>query len=369
MTGRVIVSSCGTSILSHSAPADMKSLLTDLANHRANELDAAVRKGLEIIASCARNRLDGADIKAARKLSAELNGILGIYRGAILSDAKRDQHFLLCTDTFVGQLAADLLKDWLEQHGLQVHVQPITDLRTRDYEEFTLGVHNLIKWCTEVCDSWRRANYKVIFNLVGGFKAVQGYMSALGMFFADESVYIFESSDQLMSIPRLPVQLDPNGQIVTHLTAFRLLALGEELTADQLTSISPTLVQVIDGKATLSVWGEVEWHRCKEHLYREKLLPSPTEKIRYSHRFEEEAAKYAKSNRMIQINDRIDDLTKYLLRNGAYNPRSLDFKQLRGKPFPPSTHECDAWSDGDARRILCHFDGAVLELDSLHPHL
>jgi hypothetical protein len=30
-----------------------------------------------------------------------------------------------------------------------------------------------------------------------------------------------------------------------------------------------------------------------------------------------------------------------------------------------STHECDAWSDGDARRIFAHFDGDILILDAL----
>lgn len=30
-----------------------------------------------------------------------------------------------------------------------------------------------------------------------------------------------------------------------------------------------------------------------------------------------------------------------------------------------STHECDTWSDGDARRIFAHFDGDILIINAL----
>ena len=42
---------------------------------------------------------------------------------------------------------------------------------------------------------------------------------------------------------------------------------------------------------------------------------------------------------------------------GKCNVSSLDLKALRGNPRPPSTHEIDAWSDGDAKRIFGHFEG------------
>ena len=40
---------------------------------------------------------------------------------------------------------------------------------------------------------YRQSHYRVVFNLVGGFKSLQGYMNTLGMFYADEIIYIFEA--------------------------------------------------------------------------------------------------------------------------------------------------------------------------------
>lgn len=64
------------------------------------------------------------------------------------------------------------------------------------------------------------------------------------------------------------------------------------------------------------------------------------------------------------INQRIDQLEKHL-NDPSYNPRSLDFKSLKGKSMKPSTHEADAWSDQDAKRIFGHFERDVFVLDKL----
>ena len=63
------------------------------------------------------------------------------------------------------------------------------------------------------------------------------------------------------------------------------------------------------------------------------------------------------------INERIDELAK-CLNTKNYNPPSLDFKPLK-TPYKCSTHELDAWSDLDARRIFGHFEKRVFVLDRL----
>ena len=70
------------------------------------------------------------------------------------------------------------------------------------------------------------------------------------------------------------------------------------------------------------------------------------------------------ADRLELINNRIDQLNKHLADN-HYNPPSLDFKQLKGKSMAPSTHEIDAWSDQDAKRIFGHFEGRIFVLDKL----
>lgn len=47
------------------------------------------------------------------------------------------------------------------------------------------------------------------------------------------------------------------------------------------------------------------------------------------------------------------------------NLSSLNFKELKGNPKPPSTHECDAWADQDAKRLFGHFEKDSFVLDQL----
>lgn len=82
------------------------------------------------------------------------------------------------------------------------------NLRTSSDKDFSHGIRELINWCG-CLDSCRFQGYRVVFNLVGSFKALQGFMTAIGMFYADEMVYIFEGEgSHLFSIPKLPVKVD-----------------------------------------------------------------------------------------------------------------------------------------------------------------
>jgi hypothetical protein len=71
---------------------------------------------------------------------------------------------------------------------------------------------------------------RVTFNLVGGFKSLQGYMQTLGMLFADESVYVFEGERELLRIPRLPLDIDSSCRktMEENLLLFRRLSFASE---------------------------------------------------------------------------------------------------------------------------------------------
>ncbi|MGQ9926489.1 MAG: hypothetical protein ACUVS4_06415 [Chloroflexaceae bacterium] len=105
------------------------------------------------------------------------------------------------------------------------------------------------------------------------------------------------------------------------------------------------------------IWGEE-----RKTVYGEKLLPSPDKRLVFGSQFER-SVRHLPPDRLALVNERIDDLVRYLVT--GHNPKSLDLKPLQGDPCPPSTHECDAWSDRDARRIFLHYDGPELVLDAL----
>ena len=116
---------------------------------------------------------------------------------------------LVATDTYQGEVAAKLVQEWLQGRGFSsVQVFQLPGLSTRNQQAFATGVGALIKWTGETLPGYRESGSRVVFNLVGGFKSLQGYMNTLGMLYADEIIYIFEGTQSgLIRIPRLPVNL------------------------------------------------------------------------------------------------------------------------------------------------------------------
>jgi len=175
----------------------------------------------------------------------------------------------------------------------------------------------------------------------------------MAMFYADETVYVFETGQALLRIPRVPISMNAEDTVRRHLNIFRRLASGLEI-ADTLT-IPETLLMQLDNKVTLSPWGDLVWEQTKDRIYAKQLYSPPSTKLRFGKKFQDNILKLP-PERLVQVNERMDQLARYLETNGHYNPRSLDFKKLRGPVAPLSTHEMDAWSDQDAKRLFGHYE-------------
>ena len=157
------------------------------------------------------------------KLSAEMNALLKFYDS---NPTPQDMHILIHTDTWLGRATGNLLRQILEQRGFSVDTPTIQDLRTQDLDSFQLALSELVKWAAETLPAYQQGHYKIIFNLTGGFKSIQGFMQTLAMLYADETVYIFEGNKELLRLPRLPVRLDGEQIVHDHLAVLRPLALG-----------------------------------------------------------------------------------------------------------------------------------------------
>ena len=283
---RFVLSTIGTSILTNlinrGEPTEGHwwKQLRDSANLKSDDLDKEedVKMIINTLTERALEKLLRNDVETNRRLSAELNGIYGIY-GDQLPERSSDEHYLICTDTAQGQATGELIKDFLESQGFTVGVVTPSQLSTQDPESFTTGTKELIKWLEDNVP-WRRdSGYQVIFNLVGGFKSLQGYMNTFGAFYADEVIYIFESpTADLIKIPRLPIQIDTT-IIEEYLTEFALMDAGKLYPIEELKGISETLLELVEGNgktyAGLSAWGELIWHRTKSGLLSGEPLPFP----------------------------------------------------------------------------------------------
>ncbi len=364
MTRSYILSTCGTSLLTNGRSDEERKLVTKYSNEKERQtipaLDAAK---LDTIITEVETRLVAADQPTVAKLSAELNALVRFYEGQ--SFAPRDEHSLLCTDTWLGEAAARLVETWLRQQGCTVTVLRQRDLQTAHLNAFQLALSDLVRWIEQTIPGYRQAGYRVIFNLTGGFKSVQGFLQSLAPFYADEVVYIFESQKGLLRIPRLPVRMAATETVRATLTTFRRLS--KNLSVVEVGGIPETLLLHDEGKVTLSPWGELIWSQVKGGIYAEQLWPSPSILLVFGPRFERSVNDLA-PDRMRIVNERIDDLARYLESGRTINPASLDFKELRGNPMPPSTHECDAWADQGAQRLFGHFEGDTFVLDRLERH-
>lgn len=361
-----VLSPCGTSLLTNQAAnQDERKLIGKYANVKTTaEIEPEDLQILQNLVQKAQTSLKSGDINNAAKLSAELNGIIKLCKGQFSNP--QDYHLLLCTDTWLGETTATCVSDWLRSQSVITEIKRQTDLQTKDINAFQLALSDIVIWCAETIPGFRGKGHHIVFNLTGGFKSVQGFLQTLATFYADESIYIFETATELLRIPRLPVAMAAEATVRQNLIAFRRLAL--DLPTTTANNIPETLLLNIDGTLSLSPWGDLVWKQTQKQLYAEALHPSPSPKIVFSSSFEK-SVKGLSGDRLILINERLDQLAKCLETNGQYNPPSLDFKALQGNPCPPSTYELDAWSDQGAKRIFGHYEGDRLILDKLGSHL
>lgn len=352
---RLVISSCGISILANQANQEIKNLLLRNANRCENEIYGPEKATIDGFLTGCQTRLKAERFASSKDLCAELNSILTYYKGDI-SDSQADIHYLIHTDTYLGERAAALVQAHLLQHFPSCQLQTFHKLRVNSIVDFQHGLAELIKWCEQTLPSFRQKQVKVVFNLSGGFKSIQGWLQTLGMFYSDEIVYIFESHSEMLRIPRIPVAIDTAAiQIFReHLAFFRRLACqGTCNSSDCPLDIPESFFFNLDNVAELSPWANLLWENCKAKIYREALYPAPSPQILLTEKFKNAAASLS-NDRLTILNERIDDLVRYLDTNQML--KRLDFKALKGNPCPPSTHECDAWADQGAWRIFAHFD-------------
>ncbi len=358
---RYVLTPCGTSLLTNAASSEGRRIISDYANEKAfNGIPADKAEYLRKLIDDVRGTLLASSHLEASRMSAEINGITRIY-GGDLSPVRQDFHELLCTDTWLGKQTGAMVEEWLRKAGAHsVSNENRVDLQTGDINAFQQALSEMVKWTDEVLPGYKKSGYNIIFNLTGGFKSVQGFLQVLGMFYADEMVYIFETGNQLLRIPRLPVQMDIAESVTSNLEAFRRLS--RKCVVEQGVDIPETMLLRLDDEIALSPWGEIAWRKSCDSIYEKALYPSPSAKIQYGPHFADSVKRHA-SGRLVEINRKIDDLMVFM--EQGKNLQGLDFKQLKNGPFKDSTHEIDAWHDGKAKRIFGHYDGSVFILDQI----
>ena len=364
------ITTCGTSLISNNATKEDRQRLNTLANSQESNLSNDDKKFLNDKLENQKGILFKGGFQKAKELSAELNVLVTYALGKLPTLNKEDLHILIHTDTYQGKIVAELLNDWLIEKGCKSSTKQIEDLNTKSLSDFKNGISSLISWCEATLPGYKSSGYKIIFNLSGGFKSLQGFMQTLGMFYADELLYIFEGDNQLLRIPKLPIELESSVQeaIKTNLNVFRRLGIrGMTLKNDSVKTIPESFLYEMGEEVELSNWGQLVWERCKSKFYSEKIL-HPLNHISFSPSGQKSLNDLPKAF-ISNYNQRIDDLFFYFESGKKQCLNRLNYKKLTDNPCPPSTHECDLSADKGVWRIFGHEEGNTFVIDNIGPGL
>lgn len=82
----------------------------------------------------------------------------------------------MCTDTYLGEQTGNMIKEWLEANKVKnVQLYRQMDLQTNDIDAFQMALSEMVDMFERLIPAFKRRNFKIIFNLTGGFKSVQGF--------------------------------------------------------------------------------------------------------------------------------------------------------------------------------------------------
>lgn len=339
---KVIISTVGTSLLtnqinrSNPDEKDWYLSLRDTANLKWNEIPDAVKSIIDRLKQRAIQKLDNGQTSVIRRSSAELNGIYGIYE-ADLSQGKQDIHYLIATDTAQGETAADVVREFLQKNGIaNANIYTPPGLSTASTTHFSEGIDELIVWLQQNIEPVKQNQYKICFNLVGSFKSLQGYLNTIGMFYADEIIYIFEGQNsELITIPRLPIDIDRHA-IAPYTLQLALMDADAGIEKSQVEGVPESLIGTIGDRCVLSTWGKLVWEQCKLEFLSQTLLNFP--RIQYKDSFRADYNKIKNAKERVKLQETLALVSSIL--DTANGDTSL-LKQHTGLQYDKYTNKGD----------------------------
>jgi len=308
---KIIISTVGTSLLTNIASKEERTKIYTNSNCSENECDKEIVELVEKLEKISFQKLKTSDsLEIKKRLSAELNGILGFYQSNP-KDAE-DIHYLISTDTMQGIKCANILTNYLSELGYNAQIFTPKSLNTKTKYNFDEGVKELISWCDSTLPGYKDSGYQVVFNLTGSFKSLQGYMNTIAMFYADKIIYIFESTNsELIEIPKLPIKIDTD-IFTKFIDKLLLISAGLNPLVNSVTELPELMFDVIDKQVTFSVWGELVWQGIKKELLGNNLVELPS--LKYSDKFKKLFTEASQIDK-IKLQESLAKASKLLIEN------------------------------------------------------
>jgi|GEM_PF-2740644 putative CRISPR-associated protein (TIGR02619 family) len=142
------------------------------------------------------------------RISAEINATLQLNVLFQKQGRKIDIVHLILSDTEETKKEMPILKKFFAEKGFKVEVTVVEGLKYKESQFKMAGLRSLINRLTELIDSYKARGFCVIMNATGGFKAEIAYATVLAQLRHIESYYIYESFQEIVPLPYLPLNLD-----------------------------------------------------------------------------------------------------------------------------------------------------------------
>lgn len=152
-----------------------------------------------------------------KQISAEIKSLIKLQK------EKKDKLdvYLITTDTIDSYLAAEIIKDFFDSdENISIRsIIRIPNLQVEKFKKFEEGKDNLINEIDSLIYGFvkdieleKQKKYlreNVIFNITGGYKGIIPIMTILAQLYECVIFYIFEKSEDMIFIPRIPINFDP----------------------------------------------------------------------------------------------------------------------------------------------------------------
>lgn len=163
-----------------------------------HNLGPRIRQIKEKVTPWAKNNIEAsAEIKSLHKIQKKLADNLDVY--------------LLATDTAVSALAAEIIHEsFAVSKEFRVNFNPNNDviggLQVDNYQLFVrTGLPGLVRRIEGIANG----NFgNVVFNIAGGYKGIIPYLIVMGLINNCDIYYIFEESQTVIEIPRVPLEIN-----------------------------------------------------------------------------------------------------------------------------------------------------------------
>lgn len=145
------------------------------------------------------------------KSSENLNGISAEIQSLTKLQKERKEELEVClitTDTVASNLAAEIIKEYFEkqENYIMKQIERIESLQVKKRSLFVReGFPNLINSINSISKGYFE---NLIMNITGGYKGIIPFLTIFASIYKVELVYIYEESSEIISIPKLPIEID-----------------------------------------------------------------------------------------------------------------------------------------------------------------